>query len=414
MNRPVEKRRFPVPHTDEEEWPTPKKTRVQEDLDFRDRHGIEYPLPGDTKSGIPFPKAQIFRDHDVPPRTAYRHLNDEDPRRLNNSQIREERRGAEKAISDEQLKEIEKLVRENGVDGRTLTFADIKDELHLECHPRTIQNYLGDLNYHRCIACRTSWVSPDHAKRRKKWAEDMLAKYPEKEDWYNVRFSDEVHFGFGDEGTIRVIRQPGERLCPDCVIPKREPAEKDVKRLHAWAAIGHNFKSKLYWYDVPGNSNGKMTHKKYVEILDNVVRPWVEEGQDFVLEEDGDSGHGYDPPPRKPKLGCMTFAEYKKSLKPPKPPKPKQDNIVVKFKKQHNIVTYKNCAGSPDVTVIEAGWNWPKRKLRAFTHWTEESCRELAEEGWEEFSMEAVNSLIDTVPERLRAVIDKNGEMTGY
>jgi len=28
------------------------------------------------------------------------------------------------------------------------------------------------------------------------------------------------------------------------------------------------------------------------EILEKVVRPWLDAGEQFVLEEDGDSGHG--------------------------------------------------------------------------------------------------------------------------
>ena len=51
--------------------------------------------------------------------------------------------------------------------------------------------------------------------------------------------------------------------------------------------------SQIIFYNVPGNSNGKMSQRVYIDtILDPVVRPWVEAGEDFVLEEDGDSGHG--------------------------------------------------------------------------------------------------------------------------
>ena len=36
-----------------------------------------------------------------------------------------------------------------------------------------------------------------------------------------------------------------------------------------------------------------MTHEVYINsILEPVVKPWLEAGHDFVLEEDNDSGHG--------------------------------------------------------------------------------------------------------------------------
>jgi len=64
-------------------------------------------------------------------------------------------------------------------------------------------------------------------------------------------------------------------------------------RYYVWAAVGYNFKSKLRFYEVPTNINGKMSMQIYRdEILEGVVRPWLDAGQHFVLEEDGDSGHG--------------------------------------------------------------------------------------------------------------------------
>jgi hypothetical protein len=70
----------------------------------------------------------------------------------------------------------------------------------------------------------------------------------------------------------------------------------DKKRLHAFrggGAIGWDFKSPLASYDIPSNHNGKTTQKAYIyQILEPIVQPWIEAGHDFVLEKDGDSGHG--------------------------------------------------------------------------------------------------------------------------
>jgi hypothetical protein len=101
----------------------------------------------------------------------------------------------------------------------------------------------------------------------------MLKKYPNAVDWCRVRFSDEVHCSFGPQGRLMILRRPGERNCPDCI---QEPDQKKKKKkgggnddidtsykLHAWACIGHNFKSDLVFYDA-GNSNGKMTHDCYI------------------------------------------------------------------------------------------------------------------------------------------------------
>lgn len=36
-----------------------------------------------------------------------------------------------------------------------------------------------------------------------------------------------------------------------------------------------------------------MSQQAYIDqILEPIVKPWIENKQDFVIEEDGDSGHG--------------------------------------------------------------------------------------------------------------------------
>lgn len=129
-------------------------------------------------------------------------------------------------------------------------------------------------------------------QKRVEYSEMMLAKYLKPKQWNRVRFSDEVHFEYGPEGKLRIIRQLGTRYRWDCIQHRDPPSEKDRKRIHCWAAVGYNFKSDIIFYEVPDNSNEKMTHQVYIDsILESVVKPWLERENDFVLEEDDDSGH---------------------------------------------------------------------------------------------------------------------------
>ena len=41
--------------------------------------------------------------------------------------------------------------------------------------------------------------------------------------------------------------------------------EKDKKHHHCWAAVGYDFKSDIHFYEVPGNTNRKMSQR--VNIL---------------------------------------------------------------------------------------------------------------------------------------------------
>jgi len=92
---------------------------------------------------------------------------------------------------------------------------------------------------------------------------------------------------------MRIIRKPGERYYIDYIqhTLSRED-EKENERLHSWAAVGHGFKSDLYFYKVASNKNGKISLQVYKnQILKPIVKPWLERGDDFVLEENNDSGH---------------------------------------------------------------------------------------------------------------------------
>lgn len=146
----------------------------------------------------------------------------------------------------------------------------------------------GTMEYHKCIACRMGWVNKKTRKDRLEYATVMLQRYPNPQDWYRVRYSEEVHFGYGPQDKLHIIRKPGMRYCHSSIQENPKPAEKDRNRYHCWAAIGHDFKSDINFYEVTGITHGKMSQQAYINrILEPILKPWIKAKQDFVLEEDG-------------------------------------------------------------------------------------------------------------------------------
>ena len=88
-------------------------------------------------------------------------------------------------------------------------------------------------------------------------------------------------------------------------------------------------------------------------ILDPVVKEWLQKKQDFVLEEDRDSGHG---------TGS------------------RKQNIVQIWKKENELKHYQNYSHSPDLSPIKNIWGTEKAYMRRFMHWTKEEIEELATE----------------------------------
>ena len=152
--------------------------------------------------------------------------------------------------------------------------------------------------------------------------------------WKKVRFSDEFHAGFGPEGQLKIIRRRGNAMrgrfdnIQHVCKPKNQQA---IGKVHDWAAVGWNFKTPIIWYTI-NNSNGALSHKMYIEqILEVEVIKWINRGDDFVLEEDGASGHGGGPKARK-------------------------NNPVAVWKKKHHVSSYFNCHDSPDLAIIKTCW----------------------------------------------------------
>lgn len=195
-----------------------------------------------------------------------------------------------------------------------------------------------------------------------------------------------MHYAYGPQGKIRIIRKSGQRYCQDCIQHTDESTEKNKKKVHAWAAVSHEFKSDIILYNVPGNTNGKMSQRVYIDqILKFVVKSWLDRGDDFCLKENEDSGHGIS-----------------------------KHNIVRTWKEEHGLKNYFNSASFSDLSSIENCWQSSKQYIRKFLHWDEATTVDLVYEGWATVSQRFINEKVDEMPQRLQAVIDGDGAMTGY
>uniref|UniRef100_A0A8H7TK96 Tc1-like transposase DDE domain-containing protein n=1 Tax=Bionectria ochroleuca TaxID=29856 RepID=A0A8H7TK96_BIOOC len=198
---------------------------------------------------------------------------------------------------------------------------------------------MASRDIYKRIAAQISYKSEAEASRRLEYAKKALSLRPNPEDWYDVLFSDECYFGYGGQGKARIARKKGSRMEPSNLQERKQPAERDLKRLHSWGAVGYNFKSPLVWYNT-GSNNGKITQEVYErEILEPYVGKWIEQGYQFVLEEDSDSGHG-----------------------------PSKSNPVRTWKEEHGLKHFFNCPSSPDLSLIENCWLVPKEYVRKYAH----------------------------------------------
>ncbi|KAK4096906.1 hypothetical protein N658DRAFT_501080 [Parathielavia hyrcaniae] len=230
---------------------TPKKCRVQRTIDF-------LRSTGQLGQGKLFTKEQVFRFHRVGHTTSHQILRNAnanpslDPRAFHSNYV--DTRGRKKKLNREALIQIERCIEQGGFDSRTLPWEAIPSAagLDIDVSGRTVRRALRELNFRCCIACERQYRSQASKDNQVEYSRAMLEQYPEPKDWYHVRFSDECHFGWGPQGKIWVLRRPWERYCPDCMVEKDAPVEKDLQRLHCWAAVGHDVTKSLNLWSAPG------------------------------------------------------------------------------------------------------------------------------------------------------------------
>lgn len=235
-----------------------------------------------------------------------------------------------------------------------LNWTELLDQFGFNVKPQTLKRRLQKRGYFIFKSVSFNYIDEDLAEYRVRWCEIMLKRYPTKEAWYCVRWSDETHFGWGPQSQIHVLRKRGvgNRYKPRNIKQSESKTdtkeEANAKRVHFWGAIGYNFKSNLIEYSVPSNNNGKMSQEVYINLILNVeVAQWSQDTR-WVLEEDNDSGHGNQ----------------------------SKDNPVIAWKEAHNMEKgsttkcswFSNCPQSPDLALIEEGWSYPKNFVRKRPH----------------------------------------------
>ncbi|KAL6818204.1 hypothetical protein GGI42DRAFT_338023 [Trichoderma sp. SZMC 28013] len=190
------------------------------------------------------------------------------------------------------IKSVDRTFHNACFKARHLTYSQLLPAAGIDkkVHWHTIRRALSTQSWRKYIACPRSYVSLHHAEQQIEFTRKSLKLRPAKEDYRNILYSN-----------------------------------------------NYNFKSNLYKYHISSNNNGKITAAYYRNhILSKVVKPWLDKGIDFILEEDRDSSH--------------------------------RSNIITEYKKQAEIHYYYNAAGSPDLSPIKNAWRAPSMLIESLPY----------------------------------------------
>jgi len=161
----------------------------------------------------------------------------------------------------------------------------------------------------------------------------------------------------------------------------------------AWAVIGWNYKSPLYFVSYEGEGKG-FTQEKYAEqILRGPLMDIFKQPGDYFCVEDNSSVHGKSDS-KKNKGLCN----------------------AVRLECHIYSIDWPPC--SPDLNPIENIWRVLKQRLRnrkPHGGWTLLDLKQAMVDIWEkEISINLINSYIDTMPERIAKVRVRKGGPSGW
>jgi hypothetical protein len=181
------------PHFD-----TPKKSKIRGASEF-----IKF-LESKQKDVIISAKTQAIADcFNTTPRAVSKILSKKRDRRTfeEGKEPRGGQRGDEVLhITKENKDKCEALIENYGFEGHDLDYGSLRYEAQLpRVCDKTIYNHLKKKGIQRYVAYITEELEEDHAKERLGFAKEMLSLYPTKKEWKKVRFSDELHYGYGNK-----------------------------------------------------------------------------------------------------------------------------------------------------------------------------------------------------------------------
>ena len=238
---------------------------------------------------------------------------------------------------------------------------------------QTIRCTLHQIGVHGYHPRRKSLLKMIHKKACKQFDEDMSTKHMDY--WNHVLWSDEMKINFfGSDGFKHVWQRPGEEYKDKCVVPTVKHGGRNVM---VWGCMSAAGVGELYF--IEGNMNSNM----YCEILQQSIIPSLQKlGRRAVFQHDNN-----------PKHTSKTTTALLKRLR-------------VKLMDWPSM--------SPDLNPIEHLWGILKRKVEVRKVSNIRQLHDVIMEEWKSIPVATSETLVNSMPRRVKAVLDNDGGHTKY
>ena len=299
------------------------------------------------------------------------------------------RSGRPKAMSEGDIRLLKRHLQHDR-DTRRQPLAEVIVDLNLSVCPKVLRTVIvEDIGMGHRIQRKRPWLSKEQKAARLRFAKKYI--HLTLEEWRRIIWTDEMSMQTGpNQGRIWVWRYPEEEYLEDCCGATVIPGFQKVK---VWGAMRYGELSELVVLP-ERKGEGKIDSMEYCDIILNgeLTTFWMNamEDQGYVMVmEDGAPYHRGVASVRRKELEKCGWIGWGPGTWP---------------------------SNSPDLNPIENLWHILRGNIRKRKH-QPRNRNQLIEallEEWKKLDIDVINTLIDSMPRRLQAVIDAKGGSTKY
>lgn len=276
-----------------------------------------------------------------------------------------ERRGRPRAVPDDLTSTVKKLLKRKRSGSAPKVAKKLKTDHGVSVSARTIRRNAKAMRLKSRVRPKKPRLYKGDKARRLAFAK----KRRPKDYWSNVWFSDEKAFVLHNEPRRQWVETMDEV----------EPRGKDLVEtsVRVWAAVSDQGRTEIY--QIPST----WTSPEYVTFLKKKAMPDITQksGGNFIFEQDGDGAH-------RGKVVSEYFTENDIDILDDLPPR------------------------SPDIPPIENEWAILVRRLESRNMKTKKGLWKAIKEEWEKMGDEEDRNFSDSVKNRLKEIVAKDGQIT--